>query len=82
MTDHAGPRRSECPPGTMLWRPPAFVTQFWHTRSGFGCRHTGKSMKQNGNLNHFKQLFFYKNSRQNRSSGAKTGLLWQAGATT
>ena len=23
MTDHAGPRRSECPPGIQLWRPPA-----------------------------------------------------------
>ena len=38
MTDHAGPLRSECPPGTKLWRPPAFVTQFWHLRSGFGTR--------------------------------------------
>ena len=38
MTDHAGPLRSECPPGTKLWRPPAFVTQFWHLRSGFGAR--------------------------------------------
>ena len=30
MTDLAGPRRSECPSGTKLWRPPAFVTQFCH----------------------------------------------------
>ena len=27
MTDHAGPRCSECPPGTKLWRPPAFLTK-------------------------------------------------------
>ena len=34
MTDHAGPRRSECLPGTKLWSQwRAFVTQFWHTRS-------------------------------------------------
>ena len=39
VTDHAGPRRrSECPPGTKLWRLPAFVTQFWHPRSGHICK--------------------------------------------
>ena len=38
LTDHDGPRRSECPPGTKLWHPPAFVTKFWRQRSGFGTR--------------------------------------------
>ena len=53
------------------------------------------SMKQNSNWIHFQQLLFHtfpppldqynlfgltKNGRQNRSSGAKTGLLWWAGA--
>ena len=38
MTDHAGPRRRECPPGTKLWRPPAFLTQFRHPRSSFDAR--------------------------------------------
>ena len=38
MTDHAGPRRYECNPGTKLWRPPVEVTQFWRPRSGFGAR--------------------------------------------
>ena len=27
MANHAGPRRCECPPGTKLWRSPAFETQ-------------------------------------------------------
>ena len=30
MTDHAGPRRCECHPGTNLWHPPIEVTKFWH----------------------------------------------------
>ena len=38
MSDHAGPRRSDCPPCTKWWRLPAFVTQFWRPRSGFGAR--------------------------------------------
>ena len=37
MTDHAGPRRYECYPGTKLGRPPIEVTQFWRPRSGFGA---------------------------------------------
>ena len=52
-------------------------------------------MKENSNLNHFQQLLFHtisppldqynlfgltKNGHQNRSSGAKTGLLRWAGA--
>ena len=77
---------------------PAFVTQFWHLRSGFGGHFRfrkfnknksseGKSMKQNSNLKHFQQLFFCltkKNGkgRQDRSSCAKTGLQRRAGATT
>ena len=30
MTDHAGPRRCECHPGTKFWHPPVEVTKFWH----------------------------------------------------
>ena len=54
--------RTRRPPETKLWFPPAFVTQFGaHFRF---CKtktidHTGKSMKQNSNLNHFKQLLFH-----------------------
>ena len=99
MTDHAGPRRCECHPGTKVWHPPVEVTQFWHPGSGlapvsvFERQNKNKftSMKQNSNLNHFQQLLFhtfpqnnlfwpYKNGRQNRSLGAKTGLLRRAGA--
>ena len=29
MTDHAGPRRCECHPGTNFLHPPVEVTQFW-----------------------------------------------------
>ena len=35
-TVHAGSRRYEYNPGTKLCHPPAFVTQFWYPRSGFG----------------------------------------------
>ena len=38
MTDHTGPQRYECNPGTKSWHPPAFVTQFWPPRDGFGPR--------------------------------------------
>ena len=34
----AGPHSTEYPPGTKLWRSPAFVTQFWLSRSWFGAR--------------------------------------------
>ena len=37
MTDHAGPRRYECNPGTKLWRPPVEVTHFWRPKSSFGA---------------------------------------------
>ena len=82
MTDHAGPRRSECPPGTKLWsQRRAFVTQFWHTRSTrfrFCKKKKWLEMVQVIVLIHTFPLwrFFlsYKNGngRQNRSSGAKT----------
>ena len=35
MTDHTGPLRYECHPGSKFWHPPVEVNQFWHTRSGF-----------------------------------------------
>ena len=38
MTDHASPGRREFHPSTELWRPPAFLTQFWRPRTGFGTR--------------------------------------------
>ena len=58
------------PPGTKMWRPPAFVTQFWHPRCGFGGRFRfcktkkqknnkrGKSMKQNRKLTISENIFF------------------------
>ena len=56
----------ECHPGTKFWHPPIEVTQFWHQRRGFGARfHFERlnknkfiSMKQNGNLTKFQQLYF------------------------
>ena len=38
MAYHAGGRRSVVNPGTELWRPPVYVTQFWPPRSSFGAR--------------------------------------------
>ena len=35
MTDHAGPRRSECHLGSKFWHQPVEVTQLWHPMSGF-----------------------------------------------
>ena len=33
---NAGPDvATKCLPGTMLWHPPAFVTQFWHPEEWF-----------------------------------------------
>ena len=47
MTDHAGPRRYECNPGTKLWRPSVEVTQFWRP---FFVRHKKiKLVKRRGN---------------------------------
>ena len=34
MTDHGGPRRCECHPGTDFRHPPVEVTKFCHPRSG------------------------------------------------
>ena len=68
MTDHAGPRRFECHPGTKFLHPPvgkqvlAPEEQFWRLLINI--------------------IFFglTKNGCQNRSSGAKTALLRWAGA--
>ena len=51
MTDHAGPRRCKCHPGTNFWHPPIEVTQFWHPffvrpKKIILIMRRGKSMKQ------------------------------------
>ena len=38
MSNHAGPRRCKCHPGTIFWHPLIELTQFWHPKSGFGAR--------------------------------------------
>ena len=67
-TDHAGPRRCECHPGTKFWHPPVEVTQFlapmerfWRPFPFFERpnKNTFISLKQNSDLNHFQQLLFH-----------------------
>ena len=88
MTDHAGPRLYDCSPGTKLWHPSAFVTQFWHPRLVLAAisvlvipkqkqSSDGEGIKKYNKLNHFKQLFYFilvldRHGRQNRSPDAKT----------
>ena len=72
MTDHAGPRRWECHPGTKFLHPPIEITQFWHPRSGFGAyfckakqeymyidQEAGKKYETKVVKNWFKQCLFY-----------------------
>ena len=37
-TPRRPPKRIKCPQGTKLWSPPAFATQFWSSRRGFGAQ--------------------------------------------
>ena len=98
MTDHAGPRRCKCHPGTNFWHPPIKVTQFWHPsvrpKKIILIKRRGESMKQKlleivqvTVLFHTDEYIFVwsfrnRNGRQNRYSGAKTDLLRWAGAKT
>ena len=63
MTNHAGPRRCECQPGTKFGQPtrlsnPALAPKdrFWRP---FLFMKKFISMKQYSNLNHFQQLLFH-----------------------
>ena len=63
-----------CPMGTKLKRPPAFLTQFWHPRSGFDT--PGVVLSALKNLLMVKVTFLF------HTFPLITGLQWRACATT
>ena len=73
MANHAGPRRCECPPGTKLWRSPAFVTQEKYETKFVG---NGSSYCFVSYFSPSEDFFW---SYKNGNGAAKTGLQRRAG---